>query len=552
MPRFTKLAAFVALCALGLIAPAHADKRTVCTITVNSPDEQAAMRRHLSERDYKFVELVEHGRTDWLATACQQQVRCDVLVVSGHFNGTDFYTTRLDVNDHLPVAEMERASCSASCPGLFSQLKEVYLFGCNSLNPDPGLSPTAEVERSLVRAGRSVADAGRMSRELGTLHAESNREVMRRIFVNVPAIYGFSSVAPLGPLSASLLNRAFQSGSSPQIGSGHANRTLLGAFAANSMTLVQGMTASDPRTRYRGEVCRFVDERLSAAQRLRFIHQIVTRSTAEARMFFERIETFLASLDDSEKQDPTFVAALDEIANDHAARDRYLALARDAEQPPIRARMIDVARTLHWLSAEEHRNELVRLMSDLLARTQMSGADVDLICSLNRSRAYDNERGRLQRNASSSERIDRAAALACLGSADDHTRMLAAITSASEIDVRMAEIYFYHRPITDTKELRAVTAGIATMTRADVQVRALDTLARLHLTDRDVLAELTNLFPRAASIGVQRAIAGILIRADYRAIASAELVSVFRDHRLRSPDGHDVIDILIRRLQASS
>ena len=182
----------------------------------------------------------------------------------------------------------------------------------------------------------------------------------------------------------------------------------------------------------------------------------------------------------------------------------------------------------------------------------MSGSDVDLICTLDRSRAFDSDRDRLARNAPSADRIDRAAALACLGSSSDHLRMVAALTSANETDVRMAEIYFYHRPITDTKELRSVTAGIATMTRVDAQVRALDTLARLHLTDRDALTELAKLFPRAASIGVQRAIAGILIRADYRAIASNELVTLFREHRLRSPDGQDVIDILIRRVQAST
>jgi hypothetical protein len=548
----TRILVFVAALLAAWDAGAGPDKRTVCTITVNSMDEQAAMRRHLPERQYTFVELVEHGRIDWLATACRQQIRCDVLVLSGHFNGTDFYTTRLDVNDHLPVAQMERASCSASCPGLFSHLKEVYLFGCNSLNPDPGLSPTAEVERSLIRAGHSAADAGRVSRELGTLHAESNREVMRRIFVTVPAIYGFSSTAPLGPLSASLLDRYFQAGSSADFASGRANRRLLGAFAANSMTVVPGMSASDSRAAYRAEVCRFVDERLSAAKRLRFIHQILTRDTAEARMFFERIEAFLASLIESDRQDPQFMTAIDEIANDRAARERYLALARDAEPPPIRARMIDVGQTLHWLSPEEHRNELVRMMGDLLARNPMSGADVDLICSVNKDRAYDNERGRISRGAPSSERVDRAAALACLGNGDDHTRMLAALTSANDVDMRMAEIYFYHRPISDVNELRAVTAAIATMTRVDAQVRALDTLARLHMADRDALAELVKLFPRAASVAVQRAIAGVLIRADHHSLASADMVSVLRDHRLRSADGNDVIDILIRRLQSSS
>jgi hypothetical protein len=53
------------------------------------------------------------------------------------------------------------------------------------------------------------------------------------------------------------------------------------------------------------------------------------------------------------------------------------------------------------------------------------------------------------------------------------------------------------------------------------------------------------------SLEVQRAIAGILIRADYQAIAKPELVEALRTHRRKSADGQDLIDILIRRLQAS-
>ena len=79
-------------------ADARADKRTVCTITVNSPDEKETFRRYLPDDQYQFVELVERGRPDWLASACRQGVRCDMLVISGHFDGsTEFYSDRLDV-----------------------------------------------------------------------------------------------------------------------------------------------------------------------------------------------------------------------------------------------------------------------------------------------------------------------------------------------------------------------------------------------------------------------------------------------------------------------
>jgi hypothetical protein len=99
-------------------------------------------------------------------------------------------------------------------------------------------------------------------------------------------------------------------------------------------------------------------------------------------------------------------------------------------------------------------------------------------------------------------------------------------------------------------ELRIVTSGIARMNGSNAQVRALDTLAHQHLSDPESLEELARLFPLAESVGVQTAIAGVLIRSDYRAIAKPELVQALQQRRPRSSNGPDLIDVLIRRLQA--
>src|SRR5438105_7604875 len=163
----TKVVLALALLASLSLHDAHADKKTVCTITVNSPDEKEIFRRSLPSDEFQFVEPVELGRPDWLASACRAGVRCDVLVISGHFDGgTEFYSDRLDAREFLPVEEMERVSCSESCPGLFSQLKEVYLFGCNTLNAEAVKATSAEVARTLVRSGHTRADAERLSQAL--------------------------------------------------------------------------------------------------------------------------------------------------------------------------------------------------------------------------------------------------------------------------------------------------------------------------------------------------------------------------------------------------
>ena len=551
MPMASKSALLLALSAALCVLPqAHAGKSTVCTITVNSADEKQTFRRYLPEDKYQFVELVERGRPDWLASACRQKVRCDVLIISGHFNGEEFFSEHLDSNEFLPVAEMERASCSDSCPGLFSQLKEVYMFGCNTLNAEAGISASAEIARTMIRAGRSKADAERVSRALNARHSESNRDGMRRIFVNVPVIYGFSSVAPVGATAASTLNRYFHSAASVEVGSGRVNARLLGQFSTNGMTATAGMRASDPRAGYRQEVCQFVDDRLSAAQTLAFIHRILGRDMTEVRMFLDRIESFAASLTESERQTPSFIAAFGELANDQPARERFLAFARDADEPPLRVRMIKLAHKLGWLSADGERDELALLAQDLLAGGRIGSADVDLVCSLNRDHALDPELDRIRLSPGAADNVPQAAILACLGSVDDRARVLQALTGANKDEVQIAQVYLQHRPIGDVGELRSVATRIAGMTDPDAQVRALNTLAGQYVSDRESLDELMRLFPNAKSISVQRAIAGIFIRADYRAIDRDELVGVLRQHRLRSIDRDDIIDALLRRLQA--
>jgi hypothetical protein len=543
----------LALCAVACGADARAEPRTVCTITVNSADEKEAFRRHLPAGQYRFVELVERGRPDWLASACRQEIRCDLLVISGHFDGsTVFYSDQLDVGEHLPVEEMERVACSDACPGLFKPLKEVYLFGCNTLNPEAIRFPSPEVGRSLVRAGYSPADAARRARLLDQRHGESSRDRMRRIFRNVPVIYGFSSTAPLGPTAANRLGRYFQTAPAAEVGDGRPSPRLLGQFAADSMTVVTGIDDAEAHAVYRREVCQFLDDRRSPAAKLRFVHEILGREMAEVRMYFERIEKLFASFGDGERSTPEFVEALGEIARDDVARERYLRFAADADHAVIRARMIGLAGTLGWLSPAGERAELARMIGDLLARKSVNAADVNLVCTLNEDRKLDPERDHLPRSPGGAGNVSHAAVLACLGSADGRARMLAALAGDDEDDVEIARVYLAHRPITDVDELRAVVRAIARMTRAGAQAHALEALARQRLWDRESLEVLSGLFAATPSVEVQRAVAAVLIRADVELLAAPEVVRTLNRHRLKSSGSDDVIDVLIRRLQASA
>jgi hypothetical protein len=214
--------------------------------------------------------------------------------------------------------------------------------------------------------------------------------------------------------------------------------------------------------------------------------------------------------------------------------------------------MISLARTLGWLAQEEYHAEMTRMLDWIIATPNVGPAEVDLVCALNHDGGLASQLGALHVSSAEADRAGAAAVLACLGSAKGHARIVQALISGNDSDVQLAQVYLRHRPLADVGELRSVAAGIARMKDSGAQVRALDTLARLRISDRESLAEITRLFQLAKSVDVQRAIAGILIRSDYQENDKPQLVATLKQARLKSNDGADLIDVLLRRLQAGS
>jgi hypothetical protein len=544
---------FVALLiGLAWAVAAAAAPKTVCTVTINSADERDVLQRHLPADRYRFVELVQPGKPDWLAAACQRGVTCDALVISGHFDdGTEFYTDRFEDREVLTVDELQQASCSASCGGLFSQLKEVYLFGCNTLKADPRYVASGEVLRSLSGAGHSQADAQRLAALLNDRYGESNRDRLRHIFKDVPVLYGFSSKAPLGRTAGPLLERYFQSAPAGEVASGRPSATLLGLFGPTSMIAVPGLTDGDAHATFRGDMCSLADTRPSDAQKVAFMHAMLKRDVTEVRMFLPHLERYAGTLGPAQRLVPEVAAALGRIEADSAARERYITLARDADDASVQVRMMALARSLGWLTPAQERAEFLQMVSARMARGAIGRHEVDLVCSSPLARTAEPARPAGARPTAAPDNVAHAAVLACLGQREGHERIVRALTSPQEEDVAIAQIYLRHRPLADVGEVRAVAAGIARMTTAGAQVRALETLAKQRLADAQSLQEIARLFPQARSLAVQRAIANILIRSDTQMLARADLARSLRQHRLKSPDGQDVIDVLIRLLQAA-
>ena len=89
-----------------------------------------------------------------------------------------------------------------------------------------------------------------------------------------------------------------------------------------------------------------------------------------------------------------------------------------------------------------------------------------------------------------------------MGSDQAHARILHALANASDEEAEIAQIYLRHHPIADATELRSVATAIVSMSSSAAQVRALDTLARYQLSDREILAALAHLFSLAKTVNV--------------------------------------------------
>ena len=546
---------FVAVAVLAWLAcPAPAGARTpqtVCTLTVNSADEQEAFRRHLPASKVRFVELVQPGRTDWLDAACRADLRCDVLILSAHFDGAEvFYGEQSDRPEHLTGADLERVSCSESCRPLFSQLQEVYLFGCNTLNPTPQSDAPAEVLRSLQRAGHSAAQARRELQSLTGVHAESRRDRMRQIFAGVPVIYGFRGAAPLGPVAAAALHGHLRQGGDRDFGSGRVSARLLEAFAPFGLVAAPGLGDELPLSLARANMCRFADQRLSAATRLAFVHDLLQRPVGEVRLYLDRIQGLVESLDLGVRQQPGVAEQLEAIARDDAARARLLDYARQTDRPPVRVQLLDLARDMGWLTHEQWRGELALLLDGLQQRRDLGVAEVHLACGLNPDGRLDSAAPGGASAVPQARDVASAALRACRGSAADRARLLQVLLEGGEADVRVAQAYLRHRPVIDAIEQRRLVDSIAALSDGAAQVQALEALSRSPVSDRDVLIRLAGLFAQTPSAAVQSSVAGILIRADLQGIDAEGLMRTLVDKRLPAPDGGPLIELLLDVLQS--
>ncbi|QLY23790.1 hypothetical protein [Bdellovibrio sp. KM01] len=190
----------------GLFVSNTAYAKTFCSMTLNSSDEINTFALALSKQGFDFVELVPQNKDPrWFQQACASGIKCDVLLISGHFGGLFFGE---GTSQTIDIAQMEKASCDNSCPGILKNPKEVFLMGCNTLASQARDHRTIDQYLNvLLNDGIPLDFAEQVVASRYSQQGFSLEKRFASIFPDTPKLYGFFSTGPLGKDAAPILNR---------------------------------------------------------------------------------------------------------------------------------------------------------------------------------------------------------------------------------------------------------------------------------------------------------------------------------------------------------
>jgi hypothetical protein len=366
-------------------------KKNVCTITINSKQEKEVFQSKLNPRDFNFVELTDYSsdkksnQNDWFEKACEAQVQCDILLISGHFGGSFFGST----NYSLGLNELENRSCQKRCTGILEKPKEVYLFGCNTLaSKEKDHRSPEEYYQALVEHDIQPVEAERIVNARYSPIGFSNKERMERIFEGVPLIYGFSSVGPSGRnVKSSLIKYLDAIGDYKSHLEDIENGNLEPAEFLKHMRSyttehAAGILPTNVGYQVKENSCKLTDEKISLEDRVAFAGEILENSPF---IYFPTVSSFI-----NKNFSSNYIS---ESGNEHAQKNLVRMTAKTNLKdkilkifeaggfgPGMQMDLLTFARTVRWLSEDEFKEKAIGLLSNLVKEPSLQ--NTDLFCSI--------------------------------------------------------------------------------------------------------------------------------------------------------------------------
>jgi hypothetical protein len=355
-------------------------QKIVCSITINSDDEIKTFRSQLPSDQFIFRELVTSDK-DWLKKACEQGVRCDLVIMSGHFGGSFFGT-----NGYLSLEDMEAASCDPKCDGIFHNATEVYMYGCNTLaGKNKDRRSPEEYIATLREDGYSMGEAQRIAAFLYSPFGEAFYSRMSKVYSSIPRIYGFDGKAPLGqavrPRVASYLRQAaplfYQALNNKNT---QENKVYTNAMSKTNSTQIAGDTNEDEYP-----TCFINNSAHSQTSKIRWLHDRIIEETEQNR--FDSIplaQNYFRSL--TEKQIPfshsdlMYMNSLKENSQVHQAISSLK--SKLGAMPTVAFQISQFENIMQWMSNAEFSRVKVKTLIGSDSKYYSSGQK-DFICSLN-------------------------------------------------------------------------------------------------------------------------------------------------------------------------
>jgi hypothetical protein len=366
--------------------------RTICTITINSSDEKQIFQTRLRQTDpqIQFVELTTQGdSSNWFKKACESGVQCDSLIISGHFARTFFSEQANGLQ--MSTEEMQAASCSNKCDGIFKQPKEVYMFGCNTLaSPGPDHRTPAQYKQVLLDSGFSEINASTIVacryKDIGC----SSQEKMQKIFPNVPLILGFDSTSPLGIQSKASVNQQL---SRSLRRDGTYSQRLNKLEAAKVMSSIQEMNQrlsgyrADWTQAFAGQSasycsgtknssrdqCLLTSPRSTQSEKLQAAERLMNSN--ERKQHFFEVKEFLSTIDPVKLTEDDKATILQIANNEFAKKEFKQVFLQVQDVPHLRQRLAGLGHRLGWLSEAEYQTQIGKFMGPYNAKGYLTQQD---------------------------------------------------------------------------------------------------------------------------------------------------------------------------------
>jgi hypothetical protein len=380
---------------LSLVAMPALAKRTVCTITLNSDNEKKIFTSKYKKEGVDFKELTDYksdsNDKNWFDKACQSGVKCDALIISGHFGGTFFGE---DTNLTLPLQTLERKACSKTCDGILSQPKEVYLFGCNTLADKGKDRRTPQQYREvLLNDGISEQYVDRIVAARYSPVGESFKSTMQKVFSGVPQIYGFDSIGPSGKTVSSFLKKYLNQvpNYSERLDNLEAQKVMNEIVKANDIT--QNF-ASEWNTAMKGTAsaacsgapneerkeCKLFDPNASQYEKMLTVESLL--NDADRKDHYLVVEEYLNGINmknlSADEQE-----VLNRIKSNSIAANELKSLTPKLNNVlETKFPLVDLAGKVGWMSSDEVNKELENSMAAAMKGDGLTNTKVQAFCSI--------------------------------------------------------------------------------------------------------------------------------------------------------------------------